>query len=408
MNHFLAAVKSGHWPTLLGSWLHLTISFMVWLLIGALGVLIADTFSLSATEKVTAVAIPLLGGAFLRVIAGWSCDWFGAKRTGVAVLICELIAVLWGWLGIHSYAELLVVGLFLGIGGASFAVALPLAGRAYPLAHQGLALGLAASGNIGTVVVMFFAPRWGAMIGWQHVFGLMAVPVLITLVLFLVLVRDDHVHAHAGVHLNTNARWWHEAAALMQHRSMYWLCFVYAVTFGGFVGLCSVLPIFFHDQYGMDLVTAGSMTALCGLGGSVIRPLGGYVADQTGGVRTLRLIFPAIVLLTIGIGYLPPVWVAVPVMALAVGVMGFGNGVVFQIVSEWFQKQIGLASGLVGAAGGLGGFLVPIWLGVLQDMTGTYRTGFWVFAMVAGLALGATVSIRRGHHPMALKTSLHH
>ena len=153
MNHFLAAVKSGHWPTLLGAWLHLTISFMVWLLIGALGVLIADTFGLTATEKVTAVAIPLLGGAFLRVIAGWSCDWFGAKRTGVAVLICELMAVLWGWLGIHSYAELMVVGLFVGIGGASFAVALPLAGRAYPSVHQGLALGLAASGNIGTVLI---------------------------------------------------------------------------------------------------------------------------------------------------------------------------------------------------------------------------------------------------------------
>ncbi|MBA2251081.1 MAG: NarK/NasA family nitrate transporter [Nitrospirales bacterium] len=401
MTHFLTAVKSGHWPTLLGAWLHLTISFMVWLLIGALGVLIADTFGLTATEKVTAVAMPLLGGAFLRVIAGWSCDWFGAKRTGVAVLICELIAVLWGWLGIHSYAELMVVGLFLGIGGASFAVALPLAGRAYPLAHQGLALGLAASGNIGTVVIMFFAPRWGATIGWQHVFGVMAVPVLLTLVLFLALVRDDRVRVDASVRRGTNARWWHAAAELMQHRSMYWLCFAYAVTFGGFVGLCSVLPIFFHDQYGMDLVTAGSMTALCGLGGSVIRPLGGYVADRTGGVRTLRLIFPTIVFLTIGIGYLPPIWVAVSLMVLAVGVMGFGNGAVFQLVSERFQKQIGLASGLVGAAGGLGGFLVPIWLGVFKDMTGTYRTGFWVFAVVAALAWITTISIRRRHSSTA-------
>lgn len=408
MSHFLAALKSGHWPTLIGAWLHLTISFMVWLLIGALGVLISDTFGLTATQKVTAVAIPLLGGAFLRVMAGWSCDWFGAKRTGVAVLICEFIAVLWGWLGIHSYAELLVVGLFLGIGGASFAVALPLAGRAYPSAHQGLALGLAASGNIGTVVIMFFAPRWGAMIGWQHVFGLMAVPVLLTLVLFLALVRDDRIPDNGIVPRDANARWWHAAAELMQHRSMYWLCFAYAVTFGGFVGLCSVLPIFFHDQYGMDLVTAGSMTALCGLGGSVIRPLGGYVADRTGGVRTLRLVFPMIVFLTIGLGYLPPIWVAVCLMVLAVGVMGFGNGAVFQIVSEWFAKQIGLASGLVGAAGGLGGFLVPIWLGVLKDMTGTYRAGFWVFTLVAALAWVTTISIRRGHPTTALKSSLHH
>jgi len=408
MTHFLTAVRSGHWPTLLGAWLHLTISFMVWLLIGALGVLIADTFRLTATEKVMAVAIPLLSGAFLRVIAGWSCDWVGAKRTGVAVLICELIAVLWGWLGIHSYAELMLVGLCLGIGGASFAVALPLAGRAYPPVHRGLALGLAASGNVGTVFIMFCAPRWGAIIGWQHVFGLMAVPILITLVLFLLLVRDDHVCAHDGVSQDSDARWWHAAVALMQHRSMYWLCFAYAVTFGGFVGLCSVLPIFFHDQYGMDLVTAGSMTALCGLGGSLIRPFGGYVADRTGGVRALRLVFPIIMVLTIGIGYLPSIWAAVVLMVLAVGVMGFGNGAVFQIVSEWYHAQIGLASGLVGAAGGLGGFLVPVWLGVLKDMTGTYQSGFWVFAMMAALAGVSAISIRRGRHTTPLNASLHH
>ena len=144
----------------MGAWLHLTLSFMVWLLIGALGVPIATTFGLSATETVTALAVPLLGGALLRVMAGWSCDWFGAKRTGVAVLLCELVAVIWGWLGIQSYVDLLLVGLVLGIGGASFAVALPLAGRAYPPAHQGMALGLAASGNIGTVFITYYAPRW--------------------------------------------------------------------------------------------------------------------------------------------------------------------------------------------------------------------------------------------------------
>jgi len=395
MAEFLTAVRSGHWPTLLGAWLHLTISFMVWLLIGALGVLIAETFGLTATEKVVAVAVPLLGGAFLRVIAGWSCDWFGAKRTGIAVLICELIAVFWGWLAIHSYADLIMVGLLLGVGGASFAVTLPLAGRAYPTEHQGLALGLAASGNIGTVFIMFCAPRWASIIGWQQVFGLMAIPILITLALFVMLVQDTGTLASEGVRRDSNARWWHEVVELMQHRSMYWLCFAYAVTFGGFVGLCSLLPIFFHDQYEMDLVTSGTMTALCGLGGSLIRPLGGYVADRISGVRTLRLVFPTIMVLIIGIGYLPPMWAAVSLMVLAVGVMGFGNGAVFQIVPEWYQKQIGLASGLVGAAGGFGGFLLPLWLGVFKDLTGTYQTGFWVFAMVAALAWASAISIRR-------------
>jgi NNP family nitrate/nitrite transporter-like MFS transporter len=391
----LAGLKSGHWPTLIGAWLHLTLSFMVWLLIGALGVPITTTFDLSATETVTALAVPLFGGAVLRVMAGWSCDWVGAKRTGVAVLLCELVAVMWGWLGIHSYAELLLVGFVLGIGGASFAVALPLAGRAYPPAHQGMALGLAASGNIGTVFIAYYAPRWEQMIGWHNVFGLMAIPVVVTLAVFLTLVRDDRsAEPHTVPETDHTVRWWHAAAVLIRHRSMYWLCGIYGVTFGGFVGLCSVLPLFFHDYYGMNLLSAGTMTALSGLAGSLIRPLGGYVADRIGGLASLRVALPLIVLTVTNIGYLPPLEWCVPLMIVTVGIMGFGNGAVFQIVSCRFHRQIGLASGLVGAAGGLGGFFVPIVLGTLKDMTGTYRTGFWLFALIAAIAWLSTLMLR--------------
>lgn len=219
----------------------------------------------------------------------------------------------------------------------------------------------------------------------------MAAPILVTLLLFAMLVRDDR----ADRDRDTKAHWWHTTADLIRHRSMYWLCFAYAVTFGGFVGLCSVLPMFFHDQYGMDVLMSGAMAALCGLGGSLIRPVGGYVADRRGGVQAFRWIFPAMVILALAIGSLPPVGIAVALMVLAVGVMGFGNGAVFQIVSEWYRPHIGLASGLVGAAGGMGGFLVPICLGVLKDMTGMYRTGFWTFALVAALAWGTTLSVRR-------------
>jgi NNP family nitrate/nitrite transporter-like MFS transporter len=393
--HLLGVLKSGHWPTLMGAWLHLTLSFMVWLLIGALGVPIATTFGLSATETVTALAVPLFGGALFRVMAGWSCDWFGAKRTGVAVLLCELVAVIWGWLGIQSYIDLLLVGLVLGIGGASFAVALPLAGRAYPPAHQGMALGLAASGNIGTVFIAYYAPRWEQMIGWRNVFGLMAIPVVVTSAVFLALVRDDRAVGLRSVSEgDRTVRWWHAAAALIRHRSMYWLCSIYGVTFGGFVGLCSVLPLFFHDNYGMNLLSAGTMTALCGFAGSVIRPLGGYVADRIGGLASLRMVLPLIVLTVASIGYLPSLEWCVPFMIVAVGMMGFGKGAVFQIVSHRFRSQIGLASGLVGAAGGLGGFFVPIVLGTLKDITGTYRTGFWLFAVVAAIAWLSTMRLR--------------
>ena len=171
--------------------MHLTLSFMVWLLIGALGVPIATTFGLSATETVTALAVPLLGGALLRVMAGWSCDWFGAKRTGVAVLTMRIGRRDMGMAGYSVVCRAAPRGIVLGIGGASFAVALPLAGRAYPPAHQGMALGFAASGNIGTVFIAYYAPRWEQMIGWRNVFGLMAVPVVVTSAVFLALVRDD-------------------------------------------------------------------------------------------------------------------------------------------------------------------------------------------------------------------------
>ncbi len=150
------AFRSGHWPTLLGAWLHFEVSFMAWLLIGALSVPIASEFGLTATEKGLLVALPLLGGAFLRVVVGFGSDWYGPKVMGLSVLTCELAAVVWGWLGAASYGQVLAVGLLLGVAGTSFAVALPIASRAYPPAHQGLAMGVAASANSGTVLSMFF------------------------------------------------------------------------------------------------------------------------------------------------------------------------------------------------------------------------------------------------------------
>jgi NNP family nitrate/nitrite transporter-like MFS transporter len=179
---------------------------------------------------------------------------------------------------------------------------------------------------------------------------------------------------------------------------MYWLCALYGVTFGGFVGLCSVLPIFLHDQYGLDAIDSGSLTALCGLLGSLIRPFGGAVADRVGGVVVLGPVFAAIAGLMAGVAQLPPlVWV-IPFLLGAIASMGFGNGVVFQVVSERFPKQIGIASGIIGAAGGFGGFLLPLWLGVLKDLSGTFRSGLYLFAAVsAAAALSVAVAVRRSH-----------
>ena len=363
---------------------------MTWLLIGSLGIWISEEFALSATQKGLLVACPLLSGALLRVAAGFGSDRRGAKTTGLYLLACEMCALIWGWLGGESFVQLLGVGLLLGVAGASFAVALPIASRAYPPAYQGLAMGVAASANSGTVLAMFFAPRLAEIIGWHGVFGVMIGPVAVTTMIFALLVRDEG----QALRQAPRGRWWHDLREGFVRPSMYWLSFLYAVTFGGFVGICSFLPIFLHDQYGYDRIAAGSITALGGLLGSLIRPLGGYTADHLGGTRVLPVVFVAIAFAMIGMGTLPEVTWGVMFVMMAITAMGFGNGVVFRIVSDRFPKQIGLATGVIGAAGGLGGFFLPIGLGGLKDLSGTYATGLWLFA-IGALAAGLSVVIVR-------------
>lgn len=376
-------VREGHWPTLLGAWLHLTVSFMVWLLVGALSLSMARALSLTPTELSWLVALPLLGGTGLRLLGGWCCDWFGAKKTAIAMLLAEVGVLLGGWLVEPTTPGIWVLALLLGIGGASFAVTLPLAGQAYPPASQGLVLGLAASGNIGSVLILFLAPRWAESLGWQSVFGVMAGIVAATCVLFTALVREGREgHRH-----QRDVEWWHHAVELLTHRTAYWLCFLYAITFGGFIGLCSVLPVLVHDTYQFDAVAAGSVAALCGLVGSVVRPLGGYAADRRGGVRVLYIVLPVIIGSIVAVAS-PSLPMAIAMMIVASGAMGVGNGVVFQLVAEGFPKQIGLASGLIGALGSVGGFLFPLAVSGLKVLTGSYETGLWFFAGLAVCAWG--------------------
>ena len=391
MTDMFLALTRGHWPSVIGAWLHLTVSFMVWLLMGALSLTLAQDFHLSQTDTALVVSLPLLSGALLRVVAGWSSDWYGAKPTGVLILAGELAVVLWGWLGVHSYVELLLVAVLLGIGGASFAVTLPLASRTYPAAHQGLVLGVVASGNVGTVLILFLAPRIAALGGWHDVFGWMILPIALAFAVFVLLVRDDRQSRRD----ERDAQWWHNVAVMIRHSKAYWLCGLYAVTFGGFVGFCSILPLFFHEQYHVNGIAAGSIAALSGLVGSLIRPFGGYSADRIGGLRTLMLSLPLIMGIVAALGEVTGASVAVVLMVVAVGAMGVGNGVILQLASEWFPKQIGLASGIVGAAGGIGGFLLPLWLGTLKEVTGSYRTGLWVFAVATGIAWGAVLLAER-------------
>jgi NNP family nitrate/nitrite transporter-like MFS transporter len=185
--------------------------------------------------------------------------------------------------------------------------------------------------------------------------------------------------------------WWHTLLASAVYAPLCRVSFLYAVTFGGFVGFSSFLPFLFHEEYGVSFVTAGSIAALCGLVGSVIRPVGGYLADRYGGPVVLRTVCVAIAVCMALVGTLPAISSAVAYAGLGVGAMGLGNGAVFQVVSMKFPKEMGMASGIVGAAGGLGGFLLLFGQGLLKDLTGTFQTGLWVFAVGA---VAAAVSVR--------------
>lgn len=376
-------VRSGHWPSLLGAWLHFEVSFMVWLLLGAMSVSLAESLALSGAQVGLLLAMPLLSGALWRVPVGLASDRVGAKRVGVAILCAELVGLAMGWSGFVGFGGLLLVALLLGVAGASFAVALPIAARAYPPASQGFALGVAASANSGIVLAMWVGPRLATSLGWQATFGWMALPVLLTTLVFILCVRPDAPRQAADISIPALCRT--VLADVRREPSWRWLSGLYAVTFGGFVGLSSILPLILHDRYGLTVVEAGSATALCGLTGTMLRPVGGVVADRLGSLRVLPVILAGLAGCLSGLAALPPITVAVAMAWGAIGLMGFGNGVVFRLVADRFPQRIGLASGIIGAAGAAGGMLLPLWIGGLKQLTGGYALALWICAAIVGV-----------------------
>jgi NNP family nitrate/nitrite transporter-like MFS transporter len=220
------------------AFLYFDISFMVWVLLGALANSIVPDFDLDAAQRGFMVAVPILGGALLRLVLGVLTDSFGARRTGLLALILTVLPLLLGWLWADSFNKILLVGLLLGVAGASFAVALPLASRWYPPHLQGLVMGIAGAGNSGTALATFFGPRLAQWWGWHAVFGLALIPILCTLALFAIFAKDSPSQPEP--------RPLTAYAAVLGVRDTWWFCLFYSVTFGGFVGLASFLNIFFQ------------------------------------------------------------------------------------------------------------------------------------------------------------------
>ncbi len=276
--------KAGHAPTLFAAFLYFDVSFMVWVMLGPLGVQIAKDLALNATQKGLMVATPVLAGAILRPVMGVLVDHLKPKLAGLIGQIIVIAFLLWAWLiGISSYQQVLLLGLGLGFAGAAFAVALPLASRWYPPEHQGAALGIAGAGNSGTVFAALFAPSLAAAFGWPKVFGLALIPVCVAFIVYVLLAKDAPNCPPAKSLA--------DYLKVLRDRDAWWFMFFYFVTFGGFVGLASSLTIYFNDQFGMSAIHAGYFTAACVFAGSLVRPLGGALADRIGGVRTLLSVY---------------------------------------------------------------------------------------------------------------------
>ena len=375
--------KAGHTPTLLSAFLYFDLSFMVWYLLGPLQVQIAQALALDTQQRALMVAVPILCGAVLRLFLGLLADRIGAKRTGMLAQAVVIVALLVAWmLGVESFGQVLLLGAMLGVAGASFAVALPLASRWYPPEHQGTAMGIAGAGNSGTVLAALFAPMLAVAFGFRNVFGLACIPLVVVLVVFAACAKDAPVSV-ARKTLGDYAR------VLVGNRDSWWFMFFYAITFGGFAGFASALPGYFHDQFGFEPKLAGWATAACVLAGSVMRPLGGVIADRIGGTRSLQMVYAAVTVLVavaaLGVGG-PAATVALFVLTLLC--LGAGNGAVFQLVPQRFGSEIGLMTGLIGMAGGVGGFLLAAGLGVVKQHSGSYSIGLWLFA---GVALAASL-----------------
>jgi NNP family nitrate/nitrite transporter-like MFS transporter len=381
-------LQAGHTPTLFASFLYFDLSFMVWVMLGPLGVAISRDLGLNAAEKGLMVAIPVLSGAILRVIAGLMVDHIGPKRTGLISQLIVLAGLGLAWfIGVRDYNSVLVLGLVLGVAGASFAVALPLASRWYPPEHQGLALGIAGAGNSGTALAALFAPSLAESFGWNNVIGLAALPLALAFIVFILFAKDapsqpkpKPLSAYFDV---------------LKKQDAWWMMLLYSVTFGGFVGLSSSLTIFFNSDYALPAVTAGFFTAGCVFAGSFARPIGGLLADRFGGVRVLSVVYliAAAGLILASFAW-PSAWSALAIILLAMTALGAGNGAVFQLAPQRFSNELGVLTGLVGMTGGVGGFYLASTLGFAKQLTGSYQAGFIGFAILALLALAALTSVK--------------
>ena len=383
---------------LIVSTLAFTVCFMVWMMFGVIGIPIRKTLGLNATEFGLLTATPVLTGSLIRVPLGIWTDRYGG-RIVMTLLMAITVPAIWLMAYATQYWHFLVVGLFVGLAGGSFSVGTPYVARWFPKARQGFAMGVYGAGNSGAAVNKFIAPALVVAFGWSMVPMVYAAVMLGTLILFWLFSHSDPAHL-----VPPNTRLADQLAMLKDPRVLKY-CQYYSIVFGGYVALSLWMVQYYVGEYGLDIRAAALLAACFSLPGGVLRAVGGWLSDRYGAhsvtwwvlwvswICLFLLSYPQtdFTILTangpatfhIGLN----VYAFTGLMFLLGIAFAFGKASVFKYISDEYPRDIGTVSGIVGLAGGLGGFVLPILFGVLMDLTGIRSSAFMLMYGVVWVSL---------------------
>ncbi len=412
MAGFKALKGEGHWPTLLAAFLYFDFSFMVWTMLGPLvteineALIAGGAMSMTDGEKATLLSLPILSGAILRIVLGFGVDKLGPKKTALISQGIVISALFFTYFQADTitYNQLLVVALGLGFAGASFAVALPQAGQWYPPKLQGVVLGIAGAGNIGVVVDFLFAPKIAEHFGWSMVFLVGALLSTMIFLVYLIMAKDAPATVYKG-----NAKKLKDYWKLLKDKDTWWFNLFYAISFGGFVGFAGYMKVYLMNTYSVEMdelgmawlaeenvkVMAGYFGAITIFAGAVLRPVGGSIADKIGGVKSLYIFYGTVVVMALITALVElPFAIAIVLLFITMAALGMANGAVFQLVPQRFGKDIGVMTGIIGAAGGLGGTALIKTLGWSKGAFDGYSVGFLIFAGVVLVAIAGISMVK--------------
>ena len=380
MSAFRHFLKSGHSPTLFAAFFYFAFSCAVWVLNGAMAPFIRESFGLTAAQQGLMLSIPIVAGALMRFPLGVLAQYIGRKNATLVEMGLIAVAMVFGLFFVHGFGELLAMGVLLGIAGASFGVALSLGSGSFPAKHKGLAMGIVGAGNVGTAVSVLLAPPLAQWLGWQAVYGVAAVAILAPMAVMVAFAREPaDVNKHAGLR---------EHVACLFEADGWVFSVIYAITFGGFIGLTSFLPSYYFEQFGVSKVQAGQLTMLAAFMGAALRVCGGWLADRWGGINVLTLVLAAVTASLVLIGFSGgSLLLTTLLMMLCFAALGAGNGALFQLVPLRWPASTAVAGSMIGEIGALGGGLVPSSMGLSRQYLGSYGWGFLLFAALALLVL---------------------